>query len=122
MAILQQTFDHQMPLSRIKFLAKFICGLCQVQSVNLKKISQTFSDKIFAESSYRRIQRFFQLFHLDADLIAHFIFRLLNLSGTVKLSLDRTNWKFGKFNHNILVLAVIYNDTAHIPHQNFKNF
>ncbi|BDD05597.1 hypothetical protein HNQ88_001507 [Aureibacter tunicatorum] len=33
---------------------------------------------------------------------------MIPISGKYKLSLDRTNWKFGSLNINILFLAVIY--------------
>ena len=36
------------------------------------------------------------------------MFKLLPFAGPYSLTLDRTNWKFGQTNINILVLGVIY--------------
>ncbi|MEN6456623.1 MAG: hypothetical protein ABFD10_20395 [Prolixibacteraceae bacterium] len=61
-------------------------------------------------SSLRRIQRFMASFLLDTDLIARLIFRLLPHRPPYRLPMDRTNWKFGKANINVLVLAVVYQE------------
>lgn len=49
---------------------------------------------------------------LDTNLIARFIFALLPNSPPYRLALDRTNWKFGTNNINILVLAIVYQGVA----------
>jgi hypothetical protein len=59
------------------------------------------------ESTYRRLQRFFQFVDLGADWSAAPIVQMLGLSGKWHLSLDRTNWKIGKKDINLLVLAVV---------------
>ncbi|KAA6313980.1 hypothetical protein EZS27_035336 [termite gut metagenome] len=41
-----------------------------------------------------------------------FIFRLLPHKPPFRLALDRTNWKFGKSNINILTLAIVYQGVA----------
>lgn len=45
---------------------------------------------------------------LDMDLI----FRLLSHEPLFRLTMDRTNWKFGKQSINVLVLAVVYHGVA----------
>jgi len=59
-------------------------------------------------SSLRRIQRFIAKYQLDCDVIARLIFRLLPHKPPYRLAMDRTNWKFGELNINVLVIAVIY--------------
>lgn len=51
--------------ARIKFLARFLIALFQVQTVNLAKIACVFSGKAKIASNYKRLQRFlrFFLFH-----------------------------------------------------------
>jgi len=49
---------------------------------------------------------------LDTDLIARLVFALLPHEPPYRLSLDRTNWKFGSTNINILALAIVYQGVA----------
>lgn len=49
---------------------------------------------------------------LDTDLIARLIFRLLPHKPPYRLAMDRTNWKFGQQNINVLVIAVVYHGVA----------
>lgn len=49
---------------------------------------------------------------LNSDIIARLIFALLPHKPPFRLALDRTNWKFGDKNINILVLAVVYQGVA----------
>jgi len=45
---------------------------------------------------------------LDSDLIARIVFAMLPHQPPYRLGMDRTNWKFGKTNINILVIAIVY--------------
>ena len=58
------------------------------------------------DSNLRRLQRFLAGYALNLDLIAKVIFALLPVKTGLVLSLDRTNWKFGEVNINILMLGV----------------
>jgi hypothetical protein len=51
-------------------------------------------------------------YNLNTDLIAQLIVRLLPHKPPLRLALDRTNWKFGKSNINILTLAIVYQGVA----------
>jgi len=53
------------------------------------------------------LQRFFQFVRLDSELAAHLIIQMLNLHRPRLLALDRTNWKLGSRDVNILVLAIV---------------
>ncbi len=99
-------------LARIKLLALVILALCKVQTVTLEKMALAFDSNSKPNSSLRRIQRFLSEYDLDSDLIAKFIFKLLPIQDKVILSIDRTNWKFGQTNINILMLGVVYKDVA----------
>jgi hypothetical protein len=111
-ATLSQVFGDKMNLARIKFFGLFICALCKVQTVCFEKLAVSFDDQAKVESSLRRIQRFMSEYLLDTNLIARFIFGLLPHKPPYRLALDRTNWKFGTSNINILVLAIVYQGVA----------
>jgi len=95
-------------LARVKFFVLFICALCKVQTVGFDKLSTAFNSMADPASSLRRIQRFIAKYQLDCDVIARLIFRLLPHKPPYRLAMDRTNWKFGELNINVLVIAVIY--------------
>ena len=95
-------------LARVKFLAAIICSLCQLQTVCYVKLAQDLSGNATAESNLRRIQRFFAEYIIDQDLIAKIVFSMLPSDPPFRLSLDRTNWKFGSLNINILMISVCY--------------
>lgn len=89
-----------------------IQSLCKVQTVNFDRLAGSFDSVSDKASSLRRIQRFFASYVFDPDLVAKVIFKLLPRDGKVGLTLDRTNWKFGSANINILVLGVVYQGCA----------
>jgi hypothetical protein len=99
--------------ARLSFLAHFILALFQVRTVNLAEIAQAFSGRVKPESNYRRLQRFFQQFTIDYATVARLIVRLSPLGeGPWYLTMDRTNWKFGRRDINILVLGIAYRGIA----------
>ncbi len=49
---------------------------------------------------------------MATDLIAQLIFSLLPDKENLKLSIDRTNWKFGQTDINIFMLGVVYKGVA----------
>jgi len=111
-SILSEIFGDKMNLARIKFFGLFICALCKVQSVCFEKLATAFDTEAKVDSSLRRIQRFMAEYMLDTTLIARVVFSMLPHKGPYRLTLDRTNWKFGKLNINILLLAVVYKGVA----------
>jgi hypothetical protein len=93
--------------SRLATLAGLIVLLVNVRTVNLTHIAAQFSATAKAASSYRRLQRFFQFVRLDEDWLARAIVKLSKINPPWILCLDRTNWKIGKSNVNILMLCVV---------------
>jgi hypothetical protein len=64
-------------------------------------------------SRYRRLQRFFAEVTIDFEMIAGFIFRLFFVTnGSWYLTMDRTNWKWGKADINILTLGIAFKGIA----------
>jgi len=111
-SILTQNFSGKMNLARIKFLGLFMCALCKVQTVCFEKLAPAFESEAKTVSSLRRIQRFMAGYVLENDLIARVIFKILPHQPPYRLAMDRTNWKFGEQNINVLTLAVIYQGVA----------
>jgi Transposase DDE domain len=110
--ILKEHFGSSMNLARIKLMSLFITALCKVQTVNFDRLACDFNTTSQKESSLRRIQRFFAHYCFDQTSVAKVIFKLIPKGDKVGLSLDRTNWKFGETNINILVLGVVYKGVA----------
>lgn len=93
--------------SRLETLAVLIVGLVQCRTVNLSHIASQFPAQVQHKSNYRRLQRFFQMIRLDQSLVARIVVGMLNLSRPKCLALDRTNWKVGRKDINILMLAIV---------------
>lgn len=99
-------------VARLKLMSFFICALCKIQTVNYERLALGFDTTVEKSSNLRRIQRFFASYTLDHDLIARLIFRLLPKQDKYELTMDRTNWKFGQSNINILVIGVVHQGVA----------
>jgi len=111
-SILDTHFQGKVNRARLKLRAMFIIALCKVQTVGFDKLVNAFDSKALATSSLRRIQRFIGQYTLDSNLIAKLIFCLLPQKENLKLSIDRTNWKFGQTDINIFMLGVTYKGVA----------
>jgi hypothetical protein len=111
-AILNEHFQGKINLARVKLMAHFICALCKVRTVAFEKLANAFESTARSGSSLRRIQRFIAGYALDSDLVARLVFSLLPEQGGLKLTIDRTNWKFGEADINIFMLGVVYQGVA----------
>lgn len=99
--------------ARLYCLSGIIMSLMVVKTVNLSKLSQFFQSKASASSTYKRFQRFFRTFEIDYRAIAHFVLSLFDqLDKKIYLTIDRTNWKFGKANINIFMVGIVYKGIA----------
>jgi hypothetical protein len=93
--------------SRLETLCQITVGMISARTVNLSHIASEWSGTALTASAYRRAQRFFQHVRLTLDWTAPLVIRLLGLKGPWRLALDRTQWKIGSKDVNILMLAVI---------------
>ena len=101
-----------MPALNVNNFVSFIFALCKVQTVCFSKLAQGFEGRAKVESNIRRIQRFFANFIIDTNVIARLIFNLLPEKPPYRLCLDRTNWKYGAANINILMISIAYKGMA----------
>jgi hypothetical protein len=108
-AALTSTLGRQFALSksRLQTLAVLIMGLVQSRTVNLTHLACYLPGHASHASSYRRLQRFFQFVRLDMDCMALLVVHMLDLGRKKCLALDRTNWKIGSADVNILMLAIV---------------
>lgn len=97
---------------RIDFIARFVLSLIQVKKVLLSEIATSLNRDYSTETNYQRIQRFMSGYSFDVSEVAKFVMEQLPQQGQLVLSLDRTNWKFGKKNINIMALGAAHRGTA----------
>jgi len=112
---LKDTLGKHLPWhgARLNFLAMYFIALFKVKTVNLAEIATALNPKAKIGSNYRRLQRFFAEFELDYDALAKLVVSLIpQTAGGYRLSLDRTNWQFGQFSINLLVLGLVHNGIA----------
>lgn len=98
--------------ARLKFASAFILSVIKLRSVNFPQLANALNGKAKKQSNYRRIQRFFCEFELSYDLVTRLILHLLPIKSDFVISIDRTNWKLGKFNINIFTAGIVYKGVA----------
>ncbi len=109
--ILNQYFNFHKP--RCDCLAQLIMAMITVKTVNFTHLATAFISDALRESCYKRIQRFFRFLKFDPFALASMVITLFGLKNKkLSLALDRTNWKFGKIDINILMLTVAYKGIA----------
>ena len=92
--------------SRLETLCLLVIGIARVRTVNLSHISGEMPTQAKVESTCRRLQRFFQYVDPGEDWSVRLVVRMLGLSGSWDPCLDRTNWRIGRKEINLLVLAI----------------
>jgi len=97
---------------RVSILGNFISSLIRSRSVNLQKVAENIEGEAKIESNYRRIQRLFKEQEVDYKVTAQLLSTILPNDEKWVLTVDRTNWKLGKSNINLLVLGVAYKGMA----------
>ena len=91
----------------------FLLALLKVRSASLAERATGFGGKAQVDSHYKRLQRFFRSFEIDQGGLARLLVRLVPVGdGPWRLTMDRTNWQFGKTDINFLVLGVAYRGIA----------
>lgn len=99
--------------SRVECFSNLLVSLISRQTVNLAHLATHFPSKAQIGSNYRRIQGFFKEVEFNYHDVAQWnIDQLLSHKEKVYLVLDRTNWKFGKTEINILMLSAVYEGIA----------
>jgi len=94
--------------ARLSFLAAFLIALLRVKTVNFAELATAFGGKAQIDSHSKRLHRFFRDYKLNFAQIAQAVVALMNIPEPWVLSLDRTQWQFGKCVFNILMLGVVH--------------
>src|SRR3954469_12987764 len=99
--------------SRLESFCVLVVGVLLSRTVNLSHLACMVPTQAEIASNYRRLQRFFEQVILDGRQHASVIVRIDCLGpGPLLLALDRTCWKFGPHDINVLMLAIIRNGIA----------
>lgn len=99
--------------ARLFCLAGMLLALISVRTVNLREIAVAFASDALLDSRYKRLKRFFAYFKMDFTAIARWIYRLyFSSSEKIYLTIDRTNWYWGRSKINVLTLGVAYEGMA----------
>lgn len=110
--LLEQKLLENLPWNRarIKFVTRFLAALFSQRTVNLTKLATAFSGHASVASHYKRRQRFRHSFEIPYAQRARFIVQRLGIPGPYTLALDRTNWKIGALDINLLWLSIVWRD------------
>ena len=109
--ILREHFNWGKP--RLDCFVGMLLALLTLKHINLTQLALAFSSDAELNSRYRRLQRFFGEVVFDYDALASLIMGLFSFHDTdYYLTLDRTNWKWGRSNINILTLGIVYKQIA----------
>lgn len=108
LTILSRTLSAHVSLgkTRLETLCLLVAGIISTRTVNLSHIAAERPGRVSVASTYRRLQRFFQHARLDDDWVVPLVMALIGSRPPWVLCLDRTNWKLGQRDVNILMLAV----------------
>jgi len=98
--------------ARIYIIVGLIIAIIKLGRVNLKKLAPLINPKRSDRTNYRRLNKFFEKFSFDKKVRARLLGSFLPKGEKWILTMDRTNWKFGKSNINFLVLGVAYKGMA----------
>ena len=93
--------------SRLETMCLLVVGMVNARTVNLSHLACEFPSDTKVESTYRRLQRFFQYVDLGPDWAAPLLVKMIGPCTSWYLCLDRTNWKIGQRHVNFLVLALV---------------
>jgi hypothetical protein len=99
--------------ARMACFVGMLVALIKVRTVNLVELACAFGGMATMASRYKRIKRFFSQFTIDAAEVAGWVVAVLGLDKeAMYLSMDRTNWRWGKSDINVLMLSIVYKGIA----------
>ncbi len=109
--ILNDYFDWNK--ARMTCFVSMLLALLKVRTVNLTELACAFTSKATIDSRYKRIKRFFKDVTINFPQVACWVVQFFGLQDEqLYLSIDRTNWQWGKKHINILMLSITYKGIA----------
>lgn len=100
--------------SRKKFLMMYILALIQSRKVQFCETATYLNNKVQDASNETRIQDFYREANLDYEQLAILFFCIFPSHQKLDVIIDRTEWDFGKYQCNIL-MVIISNRTIAVP-------
>ncbi len=98
---------------RLSMMSKLILAILKMCTVNYAQLAMVINPKVKVDSNFKRIQRFMKSYRFCQRRYIQFAWAQYGVQGNwVALSMDRTNWKFGKTNINILTIGISWRGTA----------
>lgn len=101
---------NQVPIVKNKwrknFVARFILALIQSRRVQFCEVAHHLNDAAKLASNQTRIEDFFRETSLDYQQVALLLVTLLPPKGKLRLCIDRTEWDFGHYQANVLMVIV----------------
>lgn len=93
-------------LARQKMLVQTICAVIESRSVSLPEVAHHLNPEVKTASNETRLRDFFREVTFNYDELAAVLVNFLKEQPNVKvrLTVDRTNWKFGTHATNILMI------------------
>ena len=93
---------------RMDLISGLVCALMQVRSVNLRKLACSLPGMAQIDSQYRRLQRFFSSGFSPAVFTELIVSKLVRPGQPQVLVMDRTHWKLGRTDLNLLCVGLVY--------------
>ena len=93
---------------RMDLISGLVCALMQVRSVNLRKLACSLPGMAQIDSQYRRLQRFFSSAFSPAVFTELIVSKLVRPGQPQVLVMDRTHWKLGRTDLNLLCVGLVY--------------
>jgi hypothetical protein len=94
--------------ARIQTFGELVWSVVQSKTVKLKAMALHITSKGNLHAKIVKIERLLLLQTICFVCMGKIIIRLLGISGSLKIAIDRTNWQFGKSNLNFFVAAIVY--------------
>jgi Transposase DDE domain len=99
--------------ARMTCFVSMLVALFKVRTINLMELACGFSSKATLDSRYKRVRRFFKDFTISFPLVACWVVQFFRLTEQrLYLSMDRTNWRWGTKDINILMLSIVHKGIA----------
>ena len=96
----------------LALLAALILALIGREDVRLTKLATQLLGAALQSSKVKQLHRFFKHIRLPEDVLARFVLGFSDPSERLWLMIDRTNWRLGKTEINILMVAVLVQGQA----------
>lgn len=93
-------------LARKTFVSLFILALIKQRKVQFCELATVLNDDAKIASNQNRIEDFFREVDINVQALARLMLALLPKKAKLRLTIDRTEWNFGKCQVNILMVLV----------------